>query len=238
MVPRTVRGRREVSSPAKYPLERSAKFFLGLRGAHLGGRQRGAVPSAGVPRLAPGSLEKRRDSAGDAPSRRAGVWAVLVVPRRRAPLTESPPQGAAPASTPTPSQAGGGVGAQKGFVRSGVESAQAPLPPPPLLWAQCRHRAPAGAEQTSGNLVYAGPRPLAEQNARSSTQVPANLLRFSSPAHPSLGPPPSPQWCLRPFPFLSLLPESLVPPVSLPSLQTPPRSFVFLPAPRVPFCSG
>ena len=56
--PGTVRGRRgrEVSGPAKCPLDRSLKFFLGHAGptSEVG---RGVVPeSAGVPSLAAGSL--------------------------------------------------------------------------------------------------------------------------------------------------------------------------------------
>lgn len=247
--PGTVRGRRggEVSGPAKCPLDRSPEFFLDFAGP-TSEAGRGVVPdSAAVRRLAAGSPGEG-DSAGVSPLLRAAVRAVLDRSRRRAPNRVPTPRpqrpplpalGARGPSSPTPPAAlarpsgmaerearGGAWGCRrrKRFVGSrGVESVQAPLPPLGAGTAP-----PRGRSRHLGAALILGPQTLAEQNAFRSLHVPRD------PPSGLLAPPLS--VCPTSSSFLPIVPSpfprSFVLPFSLPSLRTPPLSFVFLPHPR------
>lgn len=241
-----------MSGPAKCPLARTPKIFLGLRGAHLrGGAWCGARVGWGSQ---PGCWEFRGgDSAGVSPSLRAVVRAVLDGPRRQAPHSVTtprlsdhlrplrelgPPSPTPPAVRSRPSrvgrarQLGEGPGMQTEKCLHGIPG-----------WKMCRLHCPTNCRGLStgiappgvltrhrGALFRPGPLALAEQ--RTPLQARRSILP-SSPAplspHPTRFPGGSPQWSPRPFPFprsLFLVPRAVL----LPSISSDP-SHIFCVSP-------
>lgn len=120
--PRTVRGRKEVPGPAKCPLDRSPKFFLGL-----------PRDSAGVPSLAAGSF-------GEGMGFR---WGLTLAARRRPGRSgQTPPSGPPPSPHP---EASAPASARPGSAALPLPRPPRPLPAPPGLVERTAREGPGVA---------------------------------------------------------------------------------------------